>query len=98
VVEPLDGDDVPLLDGLPLNYDETTIRTIEQIDVLWLRGRAIRPRLSSFPPGKVRPSKSRCAPGVPTLHERGHGAVQPATPASLDARLTRIDGRLTSRD
>ena len=31
----------PLLETLPLNYDETTIRTIEQIDVLWLRGRAI---------------------------------------------------------
>lgn len=31
----------PLLDVLPLNYDETTIKTIEQIDVLWLRGRAI---------------------------------------------------------
>lgn len=31
----------PLLDHLPLNYDETTIKTIEQIDVLWLRGRAI---------------------------------------------------------
>jgi predicted RNA-binding protein len=31
----------PLLDNLPLNYDETTIKTIEQIDVLWLRGRAI---------------------------------------------------------
>jgi hypothetical protein len=30
-----------LLENLPLNYDETTIRTIEQIDVLWLRGRAI---------------------------------------------------------
>lgn len=30
-----------LLDNLPLNYDETTIKTIEQIDVLWLRGRAI---------------------------------------------------------
>lgn len=42
VVEALDGDDVPLLDGLPLNYDETTIRTIEQIDVLWLRGGAIQ--------------------------------------------------------
>jgi hypothetical protein len=26
---------------LPLNYDETTLRTIEQIDVLWLKGRAI---------------------------------------------------------
>jgi hypothetical protein len=30
-----------LLDTLPLNYDETTIRTIEQIDVLWLKKRAI---------------------------------------------------------
>src|SRR5204863_5952004 len=27
---------------LPLNYDETTLKTIEQIDVLWLRGRSIR--------------------------------------------------------
>lgn len=32
---------VSLLDVLPLNYDETTLKTIEQIDVLWLRGRAI---------------------------------------------------------
>ena len=31
----------PLLENLPLNYDETTIKTIEQIDVLWLKGRAI---------------------------------------------------------
>ncbi|MFO7661898.1 MAG: hypothetical protein R6X18_04825 [Chloroflexota bacterium] len=31
----------PILENLPLNYDETTIKTIEQIDVLWLRGRAI---------------------------------------------------------
>jgi hypothetical protein len=30
-----------LLDVLPLNYDDTTLKTIEQIDVLWLRGRAI---------------------------------------------------------
>ena len=30
-----------LLESLPLNYDDTTLRTIEQIDVLWLRGRAI---------------------------------------------------------
>jgi hypothetical protein len=30
-----------LLDELPLNYDKTTLRTIEQIDVLWLRKRAI---------------------------------------------------------
>lgn len=30
-----------LLDTLPLNYDDITLRTIEQIDVIWLRGRAI---------------------------------------------------------
>lgn len=30
-----------ILEMLPLNYDETTIKTIEQIDVLWLRGRSI---------------------------------------------------------
>jgi hypothetical protein len=30
-----------LLDDLPLNYDETTLDTIEQIDVLWLKGRSI---------------------------------------------------------
>jgi predicted RNA-binding protein len=29
------------LEVLPLNYDDTTLRTIEQIDVLWLKGRAI---------------------------------------------------------
>jgi hypothetical protein len=29
------------LDRLPLNYDDTTLRTIEQIDVIWLRGRAM---------------------------------------------------------
>jgi len=32
---------VTFLDTLPLNYDDTTIKTIEQIDVLWLKGRAI---------------------------------------------------------
>jgi len=32
----------PPLERLPLNYDETTLRTIEQIDVLWLKGRSIR--------------------------------------------------------
>jgi len=36
------GDHRPLLDRLPLNYDETTLKTIEQIDVLWLKGRAIK--------------------------------------------------------
>jgi hypothetical protein len=35
------SDDYPVLDELPLNYDETTLKTIEQIDVLWLKGRAI---------------------------------------------------------
>jgi predicted RNA-binding protein len=30
-----------LLDSLPLSYDDTTLRTVEQIDVLWLRGRCI---------------------------------------------------------
>jgi len=29
------------LERLPLNYDDTTLRTIEQIDVIWLRGRSI---------------------------------------------------------
>ncbi len=33
--------DTCLLDALPLNYDETTIRTIEQIDVIWLKRRSI---------------------------------------------------------
>jgi hypothetical protein len=32
---------IDLMDRLPLNYDDTTLRTIEQIDVLWLRGRSI---------------------------------------------------------
>jgi hypothetical protein len=30
-----------LIESLPLNYDDTTLRTIEQIDVLWLKGRSI---------------------------------------------------------
>lgn len=29
------------LDALPLNYDDTTLRTIENIDVIWLKGRAM---------------------------------------------------------
>jgi hypothetical protein len=29
------------LDGLPLNYDDTTLKTIEQIDVIWLRNRSM---------------------------------------------------------
>jgi hypothetical protein len=34
-------DEGSLLEVLPLNYDKTTLQTIEQIDVLWLRGRSI---------------------------------------------------------
>lgn len=34
-------DQQSVLERLPLNYDDTTLRTIEQIDVLWLRGRSI---------------------------------------------------------
>ena len=30
-----------LLKKLPLNYDETTLQTIEQIDVIWLKGRSM---------------------------------------------------------
>ena len=41
VLKELDADPPKLLEKLPLNYDDTTLRTIEQIDVLWLRGRSI---------------------------------------------------------
>jgi hypothetical protein len=37
--QPVEG---TLLETLPLNYDDTTLETIEQIDVLWLKGRAIQ--------------------------------------------------------
>ncbi len=30
-----------LLEQLPLNYDDVTLRTIENIDVLWIRGRSV---------------------------------------------------------
>jgi hypothetical protein len=33
--------DEALMNVLPLNYNEPTLQTIEQIDVLWLKGRAI---------------------------------------------------------
>jgi len=36
------GDHPAVLECLPLNYDDTTLRTIEQIDVLWLKGPAIK--------------------------------------------------------
>jgi hypothetical protein len=35
------AEDGSLIEILPLNYDETTLKTIEQIDVLWLKGRSI---------------------------------------------------------
>lgn len=37
--KPNDG---ALAESLPLNYDDTTLRTIEQIDVIWLKGRSIQ--------------------------------------------------------
>lgn len=33
---------IQLLDRLPLNYDETTLKTVQEIDVLWLRARSIK--------------------------------------------------------
>ncbi|MCY3655200.1 MAG: hypothetical protein OXG95_01130 [Chloroflexi bacterium] len=41
MIATLDRGDIAFLDRLPLNYDEVTLRTIENIDVLWLRGRSI---------------------------------------------------------
>ena len=35
-------DDGTLLSSLPLSYDDTTLATIEQIDVIWIKGRAIQ--------------------------------------------------------
>ena len=29
------------LEALPLNYDDTTLKTVEQIDVIWLKGRSM---------------------------------------------------------
>ena len=42
VVREWTGDNASLLKRLPLNYDDTTLRTIEQIDVLWLKHRSIK--------------------------------------------------------
>lgn len=36
------GDHSSLLDRLPLNYDDVTLKTVERIDVLWLKGRSIQ--------------------------------------------------------
>lgn len=41
VLGELKGESGSMMDILPLNYDETTLKTIEQIDVLWLKGRSI---------------------------------------------------------
>lgn len=41
VISEWKGDINSVLEILPLNYDETTLKTIEQIDILWLRGRSI---------------------------------------------------------
>ncbi len=35
------NDQLAFLEDLPLNYEKTTLDTIEQIDVIWLRGRSI---------------------------------------------------------
>jgi predicted RNA-binding protein len=34
-------EDATLLEYLPLNYDDTTLKTIENIDVIWIKGRSI---------------------------------------------------------
>jgi hypothetical protein len=36
------GDHDALLERLPLNYDDVTLKTVERIDVLWLKGRSIQ--------------------------------------------------------
>jgi hypothetical protein len=36
------GNHPPPLERLLLNYDDTTLKTVEQIDMLWLKGRAIK--------------------------------------------------------
>ena len=41
VTDYLKGNTINLIDQLPLNYDDTTLKTIENIDVLWLKGRSI---------------------------------------------------------
>jgi hypothetical protein len=41
VLQEWSPEDGALINVLPLNYNEPTLQTIEQIDVLWLKGRAI---------------------------------------------------------
>jgi hypothetical protein len=42
VLDEWEGNHEALLDRLPLNYDDVTLKTVERIDVLWLKGRSIR--------------------------------------------------------
>ena len=42
VLDEWKGDHDALLDRLPLNYDDVTLKTVERIDVLWLKGRSIQ--------------------------------------------------------
>ena len=41
IEQALSAEQIDFLEVLPLNYDDTTLKTIEQIDLLWLSGRAI---------------------------------------------------------
>src|SRR5438046_10757622 len=41
ILKDLKGDHNSCIEILPLNYDEATLKTIEQIDILWLKGRSI---------------------------------------------------------
>ena len=41
IEQALGEEGIKFLEILPLNYDDTTLKTIEQIDLLWLSGRAI---------------------------------------------------------
>lgn len=55
------GEAPTLLERLPLNYDETTMRTLEQIDVIWLRGRSIRRAFAVEGPASAYSGISRIA-------------------------------------
>jgi hypothetical protein len=41
VIKEWKGEHNSCIEVLPLNYDEVTLKTIEQIDILWLKGRSI---------------------------------------------------------
>jgi hypothetical protein len=41
VIKEARGIESALLSTLPLNYDTTTLKTIEHIDIIWLKGRAM---------------------------------------------------------